>query len=450
MKKLSLFSAILVSCFSASIPLVAQSYTLDECIAQAIRVGVSTQQAKVNRSMAEVQQQNSRNQYLPEISASLSQTFDIGRSQDKTGVMQDRSSRNSSMGIGGSLELFSGGKRLIMDKIAKERLSGAIAREESTHLEIELQVAELFYQLVFCQEVEKLAQLQVEASREIERKTQEMVRVGKWSEGKLSEVATQRAEDEMQLVQAQNETEMAKLQLQWILENNDPHFSIITPSVEQWVQKAQNTILSAPSSIREQWTLHPALRASNSQISIAQYEKSVAQRGYMPSLSFDFGYNNSYYHLMGKDFQALNSSFADQLKSNGRTFLGLTLRIPIFDRFNTAYQVKQAELQEQLALLDKKATERRIQKELYTADLNARLSMRKIEVASAARKQALQAQEHAQWGYQEGKTSSYDYAQAQNKRLKADIEWVRSCLDFVYKARVLDCYTHSQENAQQE
>lgn len=449
MKKGFIFSALLI-CLLGSTSGHAQGYSLQECIQRGLQVGRTMQQAQLDKLSAMQQAEQASHRYLPEIGASVSQTFDLGRSQDKTGVMQDRSSSHSSIGIGGSWQLYSGGTRPLQSKVAEQQIYAATAREERSRMDTELQIAELYYQLVFCLEVEKMATLQRNASQEMENKTREMVQVGKWSESKLSEIATQKAEDEVKLIQAQNDRELAQMQLQWALEIEDPNFSIAPPSLDEWIADAQKTLLPSSESIRQAGENNPELRWADSQITLTQYETRLAQRGYYPTLSLDFGYSNSYYYLLNKEYQPLNIPFEDQIKTNGRTYFGLTLQIPLFDKFTTSHQIKQARLQEQRALLDRKETERKVWRELRTADLNARSALRKIEATTLAEKQAQEALAHAQIGYEVGKTSSYDYSEAKNRHQQAEIERLRACIDFVYKAHIVRCYTQESSDSSEE
>lgn len=80
-----------------------------------------------------------------------------------------------------------------------------------------------------------------------------------------------------------------------------------------------------------EWVL-PATKQLMHQVERAQYDISIARASFFPSLSLSAGYSNGYYYLFGPDFQGTNIPFQDQLRDNGRTFVGVTLSIPIYAR----------------------------------------------------------------------------------------------------------------------
>ena len=66
----------------------------------------------IRHTETKLQEDMRKSTFLPTVHASLGNSWDLGRSVDKTGVMQDRSSQSLSISIGANLNLFSGFSRL--------------------------------------------------------------------------------------------------------------------------------------------------------------------------------------------------------------------------------------------------------------------------------------------------------------------------------------------------
>ena len=137
----------------------------------------------------------------------------------------------------------------------------------------------------------------------------------------------------------------------------------------------------------------------------------------------------------------MNLPFADQFRNNGRYYVGLSLQIPLFDKFGTFHAVRSARQQVLMAKLEREQTLRKLDREIRQALLNATTAERKILVAETALKQAELALDYAQKGFEAGRTSTYDYAQAKTKQFLSMMEALRAKYDFVYKVQVLRYHT---------
>ena len=96
----------------------------------------------------------------------------------------------------------------------------------------------------------------------------------------------------------------------------------------------------------------------------------IAQAGYYPKLNLSAGYSTGYYHNFG-DGDYNNAPFSDQLKNNGQKSIGLSLSIPIFNRFQVRNSVRTARLsitnRELMMENSKKSLYKEIQQAYYTA-----------------------------------------------------------------------------------
>ena len=135
-----------------------------------------------------------------------------------------------------------------------------------------------------------------------------------------------------------------------------------------------------------------------------------------------------------------SDSYSDQLKNNSSVYVGLSLRIPIFDGLATHGRVQQARIS---AMKSDVATQRASQ-ELYN------LVQRSWNDAQSAYKQYQSAKSNvealrlaAQWAEKKrelGTISSYEYTQTRSKLSVAETTLLQSRFVYMLKLLVLDIY----------
>lgn len=415
--------------------------SLEDCIRIA-------KERNLNLRRQEIEQENRiigldavRHSFLPSVNAGIGHNYSFGRSKDKTGVTVDRSSMNTNLSIGASVEVFSGTRRLHDLKQQKYNVEDGIARLQKACEDLSLQIAALYINLLFRQEMTRTAETQLALIREQRNRTAEMVRVGKWAEGKLLDIDAQMAKDEQLLVQYRSEEELARLDLGQALELEHPEsITVKAPDTDVLVAERLGSLLAPEEIYRTALGLKPALHSSELQIASAREGLASARAAYFPTLSLSAGYSNGYFRDLGKEYAAINPSFSEQWKNNGSYSIGLSLNIPIFSAMQTQDRVRSSRLQvrsSELRLVEEKKT---LYKEIRQAYSNAVAADKAIAAAENSKAATLKAYEYARDSFEAGRLSAYEYAEAKTKYALSQVEELRAKYDFIYKAKVLDFY----------
>ncbi|MDR2843652.1 MAG: TolC family protein, partial [Candidatus Symbiothrix sp.] len=132
--------------------------------------------------------------------------------------------------------------------------------------------------------------------------------------------------------------------------------------------------------------------------------------------------------------------FSEQFKNNGREYIGLSLNIPIFNRFSVRNQVQNARLNinnQQLALDNTKKT---LYKEIETAYLNATAAQEKYRASTVAVKATSESFKYAQDRYETGKSTVFEFNEAKTKLVKSQSEQVQAKYDYIFRTKILDFY----------
>lgn len=418
--------------------LSAQDYTLEQCIATALRNSPEYQNRQIRLERSRQQVERSRHNFLPTMQASLGQSWDFGRSVDKTGVMNDRSSMGASFSVGAGYTLFSGFARLHDIKASKLQVEAAVADLEQAKQDLAIQIVQYYYACLHAEGLVSAARGQWERSQAQSTYATQLYEAGRWSQDKVAQSKATEVQDEQNLQQAQHNYAEALLRLRQAMQVDS--LRLIAPDEAHAFAQAreveEQAALLGQDALQEQ----AALRANHYNQLAAEELVKQSRSGYMPTLSLSAGYSNNYYRILGDAFAGLNPTLGDQLRQNGRSYIGLNLSIPIFDAFRTRSQIRQAKLN----LRDLQATARSIQRQVQTeferARLASDLARRKIEASRVTIEACRSAEALALESWRAGRTSSNELSIARSRTFVAEVEHLNAKHDYLLKCQLLRYY----------
>lgn len=418
-----------------------QRLSLEACIERATTQSVEVQGRMLQSQQGELQLAARKNAFLPTLSAGVSQSFDFGRSPDKTGVMQDRSSAGSSFSLSAGVTLFSGFSRLNDLKASRLRLEAIHADLEQAKWDVRMRVTQLYFALLYAERVETLTEADRDYYQRYLDHAQTMVQAGKWSSDKQAEAEAQKATSELRYVEAQNNVAQARTDLMQMLElPSDTPFAIEPVDIEGAIATAASEIAPWEDTYHRARQLLPAYRSLDASVGAADRQVASARAGYMPSLNMSAGYSNSYFYLMGDDYKGMNLSFRDQWRQNGRSYIGLSLNIPIFDAFRTRTAIRNAKLELTNLSIQRVQQDKKLRKEVEQATLTTQLALRKIAASETSLNANVTAHRFTEERWQAGRASSTELYQAAQRQLNSQFELANAKYELVLRLRLLDLY----------
>lgn len=415
---------------------------LEDCLRRATERSVELNTSRLEVERARVQTEVARSAFLPTLSARAGQTLELGRSSDKHGVMQDRSSVGTSLGLSAQMTLFEGFKRKHDLRAANLTLEAGRYNQEQARLELEAQIVQLYYTLINAERLMEVARLDVARYEENEAYAQALTQGGKWSVNKLAEATSLLARSRVQLVEAEQQVELARHDLRMALEL-DAGVTFVRPEgIEHEVERMNMKLsqLADTAGVRTQVQALPKLKAGALMLEASREQIASARSGYWPTLSLSAGYMSSYYRVLDKQYQAFQLPWSKQLSDNGRAYVELGLSIPIFDAHRTRSQIRQAKIDYQMQSWRQEGEQRRLSRELESARLGVRLAWTKIGTARTNLEVQRTTQALAQERWQVGRSTATELAEANQRMLSAEIELLNAQHDYVVRARLLELY----------
>lgn len=457
MKKISCIIVFAFICLAVQAQDSVKKWTLEECIQYAIAHNISIKQIAIQKDNAEIELNTAKMSRLPNLNAGVGQRWNFGRSNNTpTGVYENQTMSNTSLSISSNTSLFTGFKIQNQIEGSKLQLEAAIQSLEKAKEDLSLNIASLFLQALFNKEILKVSEEQLELSQSQVKRTELLVETGKVPVSQLYDIKAQVAKDEVTVIESANNLKLSLLDLAQSLElERDLGFDITVPELDDVVENNIKSILPPENIYDNAVNFKPQIKEQEFLVKSAEKSLKIAQSGYYPSLSLDLGYGNSYYYNYSMEGRSIssptqsdpdrtitwnNDSFSDQLKNNGGEYIGLSLSIPIFNRFSVRNQVRSARLSinnQQLALDNAKKT---LFKEIQTAYLNATSSQSKYHSSVKAVEASQESFKYAQERYEIGKISVYEFNEAKTRLVQSQSEQIQAKYDFIFRSKILDFY----------
>ena len=435
-------NVIVCCCISAALILPASAqprqWSLRECCDYAVANNISIKQQENQRRQQEIQLSTSKNSRLPDLSGSVGQNFSFGRGLTADNTYSNTNTSSTSFSLGTSVPLFTGFQIPNQIKLDQLNLEAATADLEKAKNDIRMQVAQAYVQILYDMEMADVAYRQVEIDSMQVARLQAFVKNGKAAEAELSQQKATLANSHLTATQADNNTRLALLTLTQLLELPSPEgFTIVRPNLDNLDNLGNSSSLPTPDQIyAEALGIKPEIAAQMLRLKGTEHSIKIAQAGNYPTLSLSGGMGTNYYTTSG--FKS--DGFGSQLKNNFSQYIGLNLNVPIFNRFQTRNNIRNARItqeNQQLALENtKKTLYQDIQKVYYNA-LNAQAKEKASQQAVATANDAFHL---TQAKYENGKATITEFNESKNNYLKAESDLVQARYENIYQQALIAFY----------
>ncbi|HNV53348.1 MAG TPA: TolC family protein, partial [Tenuifilaceae bacterium] len=362
MKQLLLtFLVLIIANFLFCKNLLAQNYSnriwdLNNCINYALENNIQVKQKKLSVTSNELDLSEDKSAWLPSLNASVSEN--LSNSKDKTNADSWAASNGTSFSLTASMPIYQGGT--IKNNIRKSQLSveQANVEVEITQKSIILSIVQAYLDVLYTKEsVDYYGEVVLASQKQVER-SKDLFNAGSIVRKDLAQMEAQLASDNYSLTVARNNLTSRTTDLKQLLEIPVADtFAVSFPEVQ-----VIDSLASFPSkleAINAAISIMPEIRNSQVNNQIAEVNFRITKSGYLPSLSLNAGYSTDY-------SSSLSGGFSNQLSNNQLQKVGLTLNVPIFNRFSTKTSVQQSKIGMEQARLSALETEKNLQQQVET------------------------------------------------------------------------------------
>ena len=430
------FFSIYIICVLSALSASAQTtqWNLRQCIEYAIEHNINIKLQENNVKNQEVSLSTSKNSRLPNLQASASESVGFGRGLTSNNTYANRNTQSTSFSLGSDVPLYTGGQITNQIKQNKLNLQSALADLNKAKENVSMQVASSYLEAIYQKDLVKVTESQLELSRTQEHRIELLFKNGKVAETEWAEAKSHVASDELALTQQQNSAMLALLDLSQLLELPTPDdFDIQQPETYE----PASVVLTMPDAIyAEALNIKPQIIAGKLNVQSAERGVRIAQAGHYPSVHFSAGMGSNYYKTSG--FKA--ESFGKQMDDNFNQSLGISLAVPIFNRFATRNAVRQARLQVAAQQLQLEDTQKTLYKEIQQAYYNAIAAQKQCLSSDAALTASQTAFNLMQKKYENGKATATEFQESKTALLKAESTALQARYTFLFRQKILEFY----------
>lgn len=430
------FSYLFIGIGAMCMPLHAQqAWTLKKCIDYAIEHNLTIKQQEASAEQSKIELSTAKNSRLPDLNGSASHSFSFGRSLQADNTYNSINTQNTGFSLSTSVPLFTGLQIPNNIALSKLNLQAALEDLNAAKENVSIQVASSYLQVLFNDELARVAHEQVDLSREMLVQREAYFRNGKASESELYEAKSRVAQDELSAVQADNDYQLALLDLSQLLELPSPDgFAIVSPQTD--AVENLGTPLPPAEIYADALLIKPVIKAAQYRLEGAQKSIRIAQSAYYPQLSLGAGLSTNYYKMSGMD----NAGFGSQLRDNFSQYVGLTLSIPIFNRLATRNRVRSARIQQTTLgwqLEDSKKTLYKEIQQAYYNTLSAQTQYTSSRTAAEAAKASFDLMKER---YMNGKANATEFNESRTAWMRAVSDQLQAKYNYIFRFKILDFY----------
>lgn len=344
----------------SSIDVMAQQWTLRDCIEYALANNISLKKTKLQEYSAIEDIKQSQAELLPSLSFSTSQngTYrpwpEEGKATVDNGYVQssvDKVYYSGAYSVSGNWTVWNGGRNTKTIKLNKLTAEQARLDSAETANSIQEQIAQLYVHILYSNDAINVCKESLETSRKNEERGKDMFDVGKLSKADLAQLTAQRAQDEYNIVEAESNMRNYKRQLKQVLQiADDKEFDIVIPETTD--EMALKKIPALNDVYASTLTIRPEIKNAKLGIESSELSIKIAKAQRLPTIGLNAGVSTNTTSMS-------DNAWGTQLKNNVNVGAGFTVSIPLFDNRASKTAVNKAKIQKEnylLELQDKQTT----------------------------------------------------------------------------------------------
>lgn len=413
-------------------------WSLEKCINYALENNIKIKQGVISTQYQQNQLNQSKFSRLPNLNGQLSQNENYGRSLTYLNTYENINSSETDAGLGATLPIFQGFQ--ITNSISKLKLDLQASLEDlaKAKSDISVNIASTYLSILFAKDLVKVSENQLKVTQLQIAQTNEKVEAGSLARGSLLDIEAQAAGEELDLVNAKNQLQLAKLSLTQLLELPvKDSFDVEVPVLPEI--SAQASIVTPGEVYNTALQNRPEIKGADLRYQSSKFQLKIAQSALYPNISL---YANVYDSYNNKYTDIYNNyiAFSSQLKNNQRKGLGVQMNIPIFSRFQNKYQIDNARLQVLNTALDLESAKKLLRSDIETAQTNAVAALNRFLSNQKAVSSMREAFRYSEEKFSVGLVNAVEYNTAKTKLAKSESDLLQAKYEFIFRTKILDFY----------
>ena len=468
--KVTIACFLILSAFSFTAK-AQQVISLQKAVDLTLANNLTIKQAQITEALANEDVKQGKYNQLPSLSANPSAGFNFGRSPvagQYAYVNQSSFSVSSSASV--QVILYQGGQlrnQVLQNKLILDADKTATAKVKNDLL---LNVVTDYLTILTDQDLVTAAQQQIDLAKITLDRSQKNFDQGAATLADLSQAKAQLSTAELNLTNAQNQVDLAILILKQYMEM-DPKTEITVEKPDISKLTDIKTIYDATDVIKTALSVNPDIKLAELQQATYEQAIKIAKGNYYPVLSLFGNLQSSYsdavkQRLIGQSDPTLvnigkvqgtgqivttidptpqpiyapSYPFTNQFGDNFNQQIGISLQIPIFNRFTARTSVRKAKLNYEYAQLSTQLAKNNLSKTIIQAVLDLEASEKSYQSALQTFNSNKEALNVTKQRYDAGFVNTLDYNTAITNYNKSQNDMIEARYQMIFRSKVIDYY----------
>jgi len=316
-------------------------WTFEQCIATGMQNNPEFQLRQLEILSAETTHRSPLLEFLPTVGVSASHSYSIGSTIDPStnnrvsrNIQSDNVSLDANMNII-NFNTFTTARR---NKIAVLKVK---ADKEATAAEYQLTVLENYFNVLYSQELLKIQLGRFENAKFNLNRIDKEVSIGSKPKSDLYDMQVSYAQEENSITQTKQLLYNQKLTLLQLMnvKDTDPD-NIIFANIER-IDLAGKPAAEVYTNALQHY---PKIQSAQLSADVAMKDITIQKNAYLPVISAFYSYSSFYYLPLNEPGNMVDP-FWTQLNDNKNHYIGLQLRVPIFNGLKTHRDVQLAKVE---------------------------------------------------------------------------------------------------------
>ncbi|HLR90234.1 MAG TPA: TolC family protein [Balneolaceae bacterium] len=425
----------LILCFPILVAAQSQVITIEDAIEIALENNYQLKQAENNLSISELQELSAKADFFPSLNANVNRGLNIGRRFDTetTGQFVDVTTNNLSASLSSNIDIFNGFANINNLRRSREITASREELLQRVRENVIFSTASSYLDYLLSFQLLEIAEENLQTSQSQLEQIEAQVEVGSRPMVDLLNQESLVANNELDLVNRENEVDLARLSLIRILQI-DPlgEYEFVIPEIAQGSAVPINYDLGEL--VGAALENRADLRSEQRAILAEEYQVKIAKAQYYPTISGSASIRSNYSDL---SMLSYTDQFFDQ--NVARSF-GISLSIPIFNRLNARTNVEIQKINLKNAELGLENTRLQVIQEVNQAYRDYLARVKEVESTQRALDAAERAYETELQRYEVGASTLIELSLANNAYVQAQASQAQATYRFIFQEKLLDYF----------
>lgn len=444
-----------------------QAVSLQQAVDITLQNNLTIKQAKLTESLAGEDYKQAKYNRLPNLTVNPQASYNFGRSPNLTTYSYSSQSFlyiNGSASV--SVTLFQGGQlrnQILQNKLLLDVDKTGTAKVKN---DLTLNVVTDYLTILTDQDLVIAAQQQIDLAKISVDRAQKNFDAGNQTLADLAQAKSQVSTAELNLTNAQNQVNLATLILKQYMEM-DPTKDITVEKPDISKLTDVKTIYDATEVIKTALSVNPDIRLAEQQQQTYAQAIIIAKGNYYPTVSLFGGLGTNYSNqitqkvvgtttvsqqvgtvqgtgtpVIVQNIQPVYAPYSTfgQFGDNFNQSIGISLQIPIFNRFLARTSVRKAKINYQYAELTTQLARNTLSKTIIQAVLDLQAAEKSYQSALQTFQSNKEALNITKQRYDVGLVNTLNYNTALTNYNKSQNDMIEARYQMIFRSKVIDYY----------